>query len=176
MRISETITVLRLFLLSVLPAGTEVIRAVDNRVPEPDGEDFVVMTDLLRARLATNVVGYADAVEQVRNAQQSTSVTVQLDIHGPASAENAQIISTLFRDDYAAQWFADSGYSLAPLYTGDARLMPFLNGEQQIERRWSMDVVLQAKPVVTTGQDFADTLSINPVGALIEIDAQFSPG
>lgn len=180
MRISETLTVLRSCLISMLPQGTEVIQAVDNRVPEPAGDDFVLMTMLLRSRLATNEVIYSDGhalgAAGERKVQQSTQVTVQLDVHGPASSENAQIISTLFRDEYAAEWFRSAGYELAPLYVGDPRLMPFWNAEQQMERRWVMDVVLQAKPVVTTGQEFATSLSIQPVGALIETDTQFPPG
>jgi hypothetical protein len=47
-------TVLRAFLLSVLPSGVEVIEGQDNRVPEPQGNDFVVMTTIRRERIETN--------------------------------------------------------------------------------------------------------------------------
>lgn len=58
---------LRAFLLAVLPAiGTDgnpvsVIAAVANRVPEPQGTDFALMTVLRDDRLSTNVDSLADA-------------------------------------------------------------------------------------------------------------------
>jgi hypothetical protein len=42
------------FLLSVLPDKVEVIRGQVNFVPEPNGDDFVVMTEMRLERLATN--------------------------------------------------------------------------------------------------------------------------
>lgn len=52
---------LRTFLLDILPSGTEVIAAQVNRVPEPDADDFVVMTPVRFDRLRTNVSADADA-------------------------------------------------------------------------------------------------------------------
>lgn len=57
---SEIKTVLRAFVLSILPSGVEVIAGQDNRVPEPTGPDFVVMTPGRRGRLATNIDTFAD--------------------------------------------------------------------------------------------------------------------
>lgn len=51
---------LRSFLLSVLPAGTEVISGQDSRVSEPTDVDFVVMTPITRERLSTNYTAWAD--------------------------------------------------------------------------------------------------------------------
>ena len=53
-------TALRSFLLAVLPAGTEVILAQPNRVPEPKGGNFVIMTPTLQKRLGTNLDRYLD--------------------------------------------------------------------------------------------------------------------
>lgn len=94
---------------------------------------------------------------------QATEVTMQLDIHGPASANNAQIFSTLFRDDFAYQQFLTSGVDVSPLYTGEPHQAPFLNGEQQIEYRWSVDAVLQCNPVVTVPQQFLDQAEVTPI-------------
>ena len=261
---SQILTVLRGFLLDVLPAGTAVVKAQVNRVPEPIGTDFVVMTPLLRYRLSTNIDDYADAslmgfitgtvltvtsvtygaivigapvygdgvaagtyvtafltgsggvgtytvtpsqtvpsgdevpfyllaedgspllTEDGRNlllenyipagtpiqlyagiksALQSTMVTVQLDVHGPASADNTQIITTLFRDEYACTFFSDLQPALQPLYTSDPRQAPFINGEAQVEYRWTVDAVMQANPVVTVPQQFADevVITLEPV-------------
>lgn len=175
---SETIAALRAFLLSVLPSGVEVIRAQDNRVPQPLAADFVVMTIIGRGRLATNIVTYADGgpgLAQERHALQPTQVTVQLDIHGPESSNTVQIISTLFRDDYGCDKFTASGYDVQPLHCSEPRQSPFLNEQQQIENRWTIDAVMQANPVVTTPQDFADDLHFWPVGDVLEVDAEFPP-
>lgn len=91
---------------------------------------------------------------------QATEVTFQLDVHGKDSADNVQIISTLFRDEYACASFSASGYDVQPLYTSEPRQMPFITGESQYEDRWSIDVVLQANPVVTAPQQFAGALSV----------------
>ena len=91
---------------------------------------------------------------------QSTEITVQLDVYGAGSSDNTQIISTLFRDEYACASFSASGYDVQPLYTSEPRQMPFITGENQYEDRWSIDVVLQANPVVTAPQQFAGALSV----------------
>jgi hypothetical protein len=45
---------------TTMTTGVEVIQAQQNRVPEPKGSDFIVMTTTFRARLSTNIDGYAD--------------------------------------------------------------------------------------------------------------------
>ena len=256
---SQILTVLRAFLLDILPTGTEVIKAQTNRTPEPLVTNFVVMTPLLLGRLATNQDDYRDAAFMgsitgttltvtsvqfgtlvvgapvygggvtagayitalgtgtggvgtyivtpsqtvpsgdmipfriltesgeplltedgawilldsyipagtpipmfagIYAAKQSTMVTVQLDVHGPASADNVQRITTLFRDAYACEFFDVLEPALRPLHADNARQAPFLNGEAQIEYRWTVDAVMQANPVVTTPQQFADQIGI----------------
>lgn len=49
------------FLTGILPGSPEVIDGYDNRVPEPQSANYVVMTELRRSRLATNQNSYADA-------------------------------------------------------------------------------------------------------------------
>lgn len=58
----DVTTALRSFLLSILPSGVEVLETQVNRVPEPAGTNYVMMTPLLRPRLSTNVDSYADIV------------------------------------------------------------------------------------------------------------------
>jgi hypothetical protein len=53
---------LRTFLTANLPSTVDVIRGQVNRVPEPKGPDFVVMTALRKERLETNVDTYADVL------------------------------------------------------------------------------------------------------------------
>ena len=173
---TQTMTALRAVLLGIVPAGVEVIRAQQNRVPEPVGPDFVLLTPILRTRLATNVDTYTDAPLAAppvgtRNSLAPMQITVQIDVHGPASADNAQMISTLLRDEYGCIAFAATGYDVQPLYADDPRETAFENGEQQTEYRWSVDAVLQANPVIGTPHDFADVLNVG----LIEVDATYPP-
>ena len=51
---SDAQTSLRAFLLDVMPVGTAVVLGQPNRVPEPAGAAFVVMTPILIKRLGTN--------------------------------------------------------------------------------------------------------------------------
>lgn len=51
---------LRTFLLVVLPAGWDAVIAIENRVPEPQQPNFVVMTPIRFSRLRTNIDKAAD--------------------------------------------------------------------------------------------------------------------
>lgn len=172
---TQEFTALRSFLLSVLPAGVEVIRGQGNRVPEPKGADFITMTAILRDRLETNISAWTDGafatppVPGTRTDLQPTRLTVQLDIHGPNSADNTQIITTLFRSEVATTQFATSGVDVTPLYTSEPRQFNFVDGEQQSEQRWSIDAVMQVNPTVTTTQDFADQIH----ATIISVDAAY---
>ncbi|MDB5280875.1 MAG: hypothetical protein JWR61_5830 [Ferruginibacter sp.] len=158
---SGVLTALRAFLVSILPTGVEVIQAQDNRVPEPKGDDFVTMTPLILGRLSTNVHTY-DVAGGTQSILQPTRVAIQLDVHGPNSADNAQTISTLFRDDYAARFFAASGANVAPFFADDPKQMPFTNEQQQVESRWVVDAVMQAnQAIVGIPQQFADHLDVS---------------
>jgi len=92
---------------------------------------------------------------------QPIKATVQIDVHGPNSADYAHVITTTFRDDYGVQIFNTFGYGITPLYTGTPKQIPFINGELQVEERWSIDAVLQANQTITLSQAFADALSIH---------------
>jgi hypothetical protein len=219
---SQTLTALRSFLLSVLPAGVEVLRSQINRVGEPQGDDFVMMTPLMRQRIATNIDTYQDCaftgsitgntltvtemslgtitvgatlfgigilagttitaegtgtggigtytVSQSQtvasevmacgsvNMLQKTQATVQIDVYGPASADNTQIITTAFRDSFAVDAFQASGFDVSPLYADDAHQAPFINAESQYQDRFTFKCYLQVNPIVTVPQQFADQL------------------
>lgn len=163
---------LRAFLLSVVPTGVECVRGQDNRVSEPvqngtvTGGDFCVFWPIARSRIETNVDNL-DAIGLTQIYLQPTEITYQIDVHGPNSADNVQAITTLFRDDYAVQNFVSSGFDIAPLYADEPRQVPFINAEQQLETRWSLDAHVQANQVLTTPQQSAQTLDV----ILIEADA-----
>jgi hypothetical protein len=160
---SQLYATLRSFLLTCVPAGVEVVRGQDNRVAEPEGSDFIVMIPIMRSRIETNTTTYSDGYPNgpgTRADLQPTMVTVQLDVHGPNSADNSEVISTLFRSEVATSAFAASGYDIAPLYASDPRQLAFGNGEQQVEDRYVVDAVMQANMIVTTPQQFAGALKI----------------
>lgn len=99
-------------------------------------------------------------------------ITIQVDVHGPNSTDNTQRIVTLFRDGFTCEFFTDGGYPVQPLYIDDGDQIPFINGENLYEDRWVLKARLQANPVVSTPQQFADTLTVG----IKEIDAYYPPG
>lgn len=168
---TQTVTALRAVLLGVLAPEVEIVKGQINRVPEPLAGDFAVLTPMFRARLSTNVDTFTDEPTASppigrRNSLIPMQLTIQIDIHGPSSADNATIISAVLRDEYATKAFEASGLEVQTIYAEDPRQMPFLNGEQQIEWRWTVDAQLQVNPVVRTPQDFADVVE----ATLIEVD------
>jgi hypothetical protein len=161
------LTALRGFLAGVLAPGTPIIRAQVNRVPEPALPDFVLMTPLRRERQATNIDSWEyDPDASSYYLLMKTEITYQLDVHGPASAENAQIIATVLRDGYAVDAFAASGLQIAPLYASEPHEMPFVNAESQVEMRWVLEACLAANITVTIPQQFANTVNVG----LISVD------
>lgn len=162
----DFMTALRSFVLAVLPDGVECFQGQANRVPEPVGPDFVVMTQTNRVRMSTNVDLWDKTAPDPDSVTigQSTQVTVQLDIHGPNGSDYAQTIATLFRDDFGCQALDPTG-RIAPLFASDGNQIPFINGESQYENRWVMSAVMQGSPSLSTPQDFAAivTVTILPV-------------
>lgn len=90
-----------------------------------------------------------------------TEVTIQVDVHGPPSgraADNAHVIEALMRDQFAVDAFSAQGFDVMTLYTSEPRQLLFDNAEDQAEERWSIDCCLQANPIITITQQFADQL------------------
>lgn len=230
---------LRAFLTDILPSGVGVYKGQVNRVPEPEEDDFVIMTIYgPLKRLATNedaaqdvtfigsIAGTTLTVTEIIRGQilpdarlfgvgvaagttvvqqlsgttggvgtyeitptqtvasrqlstgaqtfmQEVEAAVQLDVHGNDSGNNAQIISTLFRDEYATAFFSElaTGDTISPLHADDPRQMPFLNAEAQYENRYVVEARLQANQTVTRPQQYAD----EAVVGLIDVDATYPP-
>lgn len=165
---SQVMDALRAFLLSLNLAGApEVVQGQANRVAEPIGADFIVFTPTGRTRLETNVETWDASPDPAPgpvaiDRGRGTEITVQLDIHGPNGSDNAQVIGTLWRSDYACR--AIDATIFQPLFATDGHQMPFINGERQYENRWVMSVVLQANPIVSTTMPFADSVDVNIIG------------
>lgn len=107
--------------------------------------------------------------------QQALKMTVQLDFHSIdlSSGDLAVTVSTLFRDAFAVEQFANQSpnYGVVPLYADDARQAPFNNDSKQVETRWIVEALLQANVVVTVPQQFADAVDLG----LISVDATYPP-
>lgn len=170
---TDLFTALRGVLLQVLPTGTEVIRAQENRVPEPEADNYVIMNSAQRVRLSTNAETWdqTDPNPTTISARDAAQVMIQCDVHGPAGADNAWLIVTALRSSWGCQRFAEVNPAIQPLYVQDPTQVPFVNGEQQFEDRWNVDVVLQANANITFTQDFANQLAIG----LIDVDARYPP-
>lgn len=102
---------------------------------------------------------------------QEAQLSVQLDVHGPQSANMAATITTLMRDEVAADMFAAINPAVSPLYADDPRQMPFVNGENQVESRWIVEAQLQVSQVVSAPQQYADSVVVSPI---VPVD-QFIP-
>lgn len=152
-------TALRTFLLSILPAGVEVVQGQQNRVPEPTSDDFVVMTNASRTQLSTTTHLY-DPATATNSVGRSNSLDVQLDVYGPNSNDNAQVIATLFRDSYGCDAL---GPGIQPLYCDDGHQMPLVNGEFQYQDRWRLTATLQANPQVSTPAAFMNSVAVTLV-------------
>lgn len=93
--------------------------------------------------------------------EQTTEAVMQVDVHGPASADNAETIATLFRDAYGVSLFEGTG--ITPLYTDEPRQMPFITAANQYEDRWTVDVHMQVDPTISVPQQFASQATVNVV-------------
>jgi hypothetical protein len=102
--------------------------------------------------------------------QQQTELTVQIDVHGPNSADNAQLISTLLRDEYGVGLFAQSGFDVVPLHADDPKQIPFIDGEDQYEDRYIVEAKLQINPTIQVPQQFAETIT----PTLVDVDDEYA--
>lgn len=106
-----------------------------------------------------------------KDIRQATQFAIQIDVHGPASGDNAQVISTLMRDEFGVQQFADQPSEVVPLYADDPRQGPFINDSQQYEDRWIVEAMLQVNPVVSVPQEFADSITVE----VTSVEAAYPP-
>lgn len=155
-------TALRTFLLAVLPSGVEVVQGQQNRAPEAIGPDHIVMTPDRRTQMAQTTHDW-NASGATIGVNRSSALHFQLDVYGPNSADNGQVITTLFRDAYGCGFF--SSYGVQPLYCDDGQQMPLVNGEEQYENRWMIRATLQANILVQVPAEFADALDAHAAPA-----------
>ena len=139
-------------------AAANVVQGLPNRAAMPL-PGFVTIQGITRKRLATNVQTW----DQVSNPPMSLAIEqdielgIQIDCYGPISADWADMLTTLLRDEYGVNALAPN---VTPLYADDARMIPLVDGEEQYEERWSIDAHFQYNPVTTVPQQYANVLDI----------------
>ena len=92
---------------------------------------------------------------------------MQVDVHGPNSTDNSQILQQLFWDSYGVDALCASG--ITPLFADDPRQSPFITAAAQYEDRWTVDLHMQVKPVITIPQQFADAVALT----VTDVDVAF---
>jgi hypothetical protein len=170
----NVLAAMRAFLTLIMPSGTEIIIGQENLVPEPTGDNFIMMVPLNRSRLAYNIDSWPTSGSYPTQATSlaKTKFALQLDFHGVGSSDMMQTFGTLFMDEYACDFFSGTPYDIAPLFSTDPIQAPFINGEKQYEDRWTMNALFELNAVVATPQQFATTLT----PTVIEVDAAYPPG
>ena len=120
--------------------------------------------------LPTQTIASKKMASGVLDILQPTQLTVQIDVHGPVSGDNAQVITTLLRDSYGVEALQALNSNVFPLFASEPRQMPFKDGEQQYEDRWIVEANLQVNQVVVVLQQFADVLLVD----VISVEAAYS--
>ncbi|MBO1325347.1 hypothetical protein K2X14_11590 [Acetobacter sp. TBRC 12305] len=165
---SEIYTAVRSWLLAILPAGMRVIQGQQNRQAPPT-DPFATMTIIGRERIATNGWSYGTAT---RDVTEPVQITMQIGLFGPASSNQMQTVTALWRDMQAVDFFDGLGIPLTPLTTSDTRQLGFINGEKQYEDLWTVDLSMQVNLSVSVSQDFATSLPVQT----LEVDTTYPPG
>lgn len=174
---STLLTALRGFLLSVVGDSYEVVKGQDNRVAMPEGQ-FITMTGLNSDELNKPYSTWQDSGQPtggLEHTNQAKKWICQIDVYGSGSSSVASTIATLVRSSYAVRQFAEltegSDFSITPLFVDQPHQTTMINGEQQYEERWTLDLHLQYNAVISTPMEFAAELYVKPAS----VDASFPP-
>lgn len=154
-----------IFGVGVAP-GTRILSQTSGA---PGGPGVYVVSVAQAVASGTISAGAQSVTQAVRHA-------VQLDFHSKdltVGADMAVTVSTLLRDEFATDQFANQSpsYDVTPLYADDARQVPFTNDQKQVEWRWVVEALLQANVVVSVPMQFADSVGVE----LISVDAEYAP-
>lgn len=106
-----------------------------------------------------------------KSASQEWQMTVQIDVHGPNSGDNATRVSTLLRDEYATSAFSAITATVSPLHADDPKQIPFVNDQNQYEDRWVVVANLQVNSAILLPQQYMDAAVVG----MINVDAAYPP-
>lgn len=157
---SDIQTALGQFLQTVLPASTDIVVGLGNRVPEPKTKNFVVMTPLRFTRLGTNfdatadvkfIGSIADTVMSVTEVDFGT-IVVDRPLYGVGVTGGSKIV---------AQVGGTPGgigtYTISPAQALDACVLAA--GSMMLTIAAQADVQLDFHTADTTAADLAQTVS-----------------
>lgn len=166
-------TAIRSFILSVAPSGTPVVLGQPNRVPPPKAALYVIITPTTRPRLSTVISTWdvTDLDPATIAMLAPAQMMIQCDVFGADAFDLASIIEVAWRSPYGCAALTELNPLIQPLYADEPRQLAFIDGNQQYEDRWSVDLNLQINQTISIPQDFADTL----VTGLIEVDSTYPP-
>lgn len=133
--------------LSFILPDVPVILAQENdvEIPQPP---FVSINQGRTIRLATNSRDYSVAGQVTL--EQASQLDMQVDVYGQGGAQRMAIITTLWRDDHACDWFRRHFPDISPLYAEQRQQVQFINEAQDYEERWTADLTLQVNQRITT--------------------------
>ena len=151
------------WLKTVLPAGCTILQGQQNQTVQPLGL-YATMLLITRERLATNDWTY-DRTAQTRTVSEPTELAIQVNIFGTGSGDAVHRVHSLWRDMYTTEYMFNVGDYLAPLYATNPRQLGFVTAEKQYADGWSVDLHMQVNFLVTTPQQFAETVTVPIVEA-----------
>ena len=126
-----------------------VVRGYVNRVSKPKTKSYVLVTPMTMTRLSTNLHQTECGGEAIVQPQRRR---VQLDVYGPTAADRVgcRFLQT---------------YGIAPLYVEDPQDMTQVEGDEQYNPRFMLNVLVQANRVEHVEMDtFTDAeLSVHPL-------------
>jgi hypothetical protein len=153
------------FILGIIPLdAAHVLKGNQNQVPTPTGP-YAILNIISQKRIHTNVDTWDTTIPDPAGIvrEQAIWLEMQIDLYGPASGDWAAIFTTMFRDDYACLALAPN---CQPLHADDPTRAPLVLGEQQYVDRWIIRANLEYNPVVSTTDQFADTVTIDVIDAI----------
>lgn len=98
---SRLFVALRAFCLELLPRGTVVLQTRQNNTPVPD-TSFVLLSILSRHGLTTGAQHNTPVAVTLSMPEE---FVVQVSLFGDAAADNARILATAFRSEWACMFF-----------------------------------------------------------------------
>lgn len=121
-----------------------------NRVSMPNSA-FINMWASDDDQLRTTIDTW-DTTTQTQISEIGTKIKMRVDFYGPLSHDWMKAVVTFWRDVYGVTLLAPT---CAPLYYGKPVHATLIDGEEQYEDRWIVDLFLQYNPTFTAPQQSA---------------------
>lgn len=149
----DVYTAIRTWLLTIVPAGWEIIQGQQNLVPMPIGQ-FILMTTSGSERLSTNI-DKLDSLGSTTNIASQFKYKMQLDFYGDGSSEYSAAVVELLRDYDTPAQFPDW---LKPLYGDELMQIPLITGGGNFLERWRLTAYFQFNPTISNSTQSANAL------------------